>query len=143
MIDLGCQPDRVWDQRKPKLLDSPGRDFLNQIVWSWETQPTCEHHVSGGRPHKRMWKKETCFLMHFPMVTLSTCCCCVSLLILEPTGLAFQYRVKSRNYPGIHQTIGDRLRLLRQLTTGTGNYCGFSTSPGRDGYWTAFQTTFS
>lgn len=37
MIDLGCQPDRVWDQRKPKLLDSPGRDFLNQIVWSWET----------------------------------------------------------------------------------------------------------
>lgn len=31
IIDPGCQPDKIWDQLKPKLLDSPGRDFLNQI----------------------------------------------------------------------------------------------------------------
>jgi hypothetical protein len=30
--NVDCQLQSIWNQLKPKLLDTPGKDFLGQII---------------------------------------------------------------------------------------------------------------
>jgi hypothetical protein len=61
MTNLGCQLDYIWNQLKPKLLDTPRHSFLGGIllVLKLEDLPCIWVPPPDGSSHTGMWKTET------------------------------------------------------------------------------------
>jgi hypothetical protein len=95
MTNLDCQLDYIWNQLKTKQLSTPGRGFLDWIMWSGKTHFSLGHTFWWQPTWKVMEGGHFCFcLLALTLTVHLSCCWGIPLLVLEPA------------FPGCFRTDG-------------------------------------
>lgn len=102
VFTLDCHLDNNWNQLKPKHLDTSGKEFSSLVIIGDKIHSKSRSHILVGACIKGHGRKKDfrhfIWLPSFSHGNYLSCCWGIPSLVLEPTSLGCQNRLKTSWY---------------------------------------------